>query len=76
MAPSEPISTEDRVWTTAGKGRVLSEVLGDQEPKAASAEWYFHLILTMTPRGSALMDPRFADGYIGAQGHSRTSLGF
>lgn len=76
MAPSEPITTEDRVWTTAGKGRVLSEVLGDQEPKAASAEWYFHLILTMTPRGGVLMDPRFADGYIGAQGHSRTSLGF
>lgn len=42
-------------------------MLGDQEPNAASAVQYFHLILTMTPRGSALIVPRIADGNIGAQ---------
>lgn len=75
MVPSKPITTEDRGWTPAGKGRVLSEVLGDQGPQAASAVPCFHLILTMTPRGHALIVPRIVDGDTGAQGHSGTSLG-
>lgn len=74
-APSEPITTEDRGWTTAGEGRVLSAVLGGQKPQAASGELYFHLILRMTPRGGALTVPRIADGNIAAQGHSGTFPG-
>lgn len=74
-ALSESITTEDRGWTTAGEGRALSDVLGGRKPQAASGELYFHLILTMTPRGGALSVPRMADGNIGAQGHSGTFPG-